>query len=279
MRSQKDGINITSIERPHLWEEDHIDLWRRYAKLHTQLYPYIQAAAEEYYTTGMPIMRHHLLSDPDDPAAHGRDDQYRFGPDLLVAPVLVDGARERSLYLPEGRWIEWWGSVDYLESTGGFELADAQVHEGGSEVTVPAPIDEIPLFVRAGAVIPMLAPDVYTLAEHGDDPSIVHLSDRDDQLHLIAFPRGDSAGRFFDSGSYTSSAGESWSLTIDDPTPRTVWLQASFAAMDDPIEPCAVSVGGVELPLEDWSFDAGDGVVSVRYPSAAGLLEVTDCGA
>ncbi len=279
MRSQKDGINITSIERPHLWEEDHIDLWRRYAKLHTQLYPYVQAAAEEYYATGMPIMRHHLLSDPDDPAAHGRDDQYRFGPDLLVAPVLADGARERSLYLPEGPWVEWWASLDYLESTGGFELASARVHDGGGGVTVPAPIDEIPMFVRAGAVIPLLAPDVYTLAEHGDDPAIVHMSDRDDQLHLIAFPRGDTAGRFFDSGSYASSAGESWSLAIDDATPRTIWLQASFAAMDDPIEPCAVSVGGAELPLEDWSYDAQEGALRVRYPSDAGLLEVTGCGA
>ncbi len=99
MRSQKDGINLLATAATAALDPEHIALWRKYAKLHTQLYPYLQAAAEEYYATGMPIMRHHLLTDADDALAHGRDDQYLFGPDLLVAPG-TQRRRHRALALP-----------------------------------------------------------------------------------------------------------------------------------------------------------------------------------
>jgi alpha-glucosidase (family GH31 glycosyl hydrolase) len=189
MRSQKDGFALPDRTRPQLWDAAHLPVWRRYAKLHTQLYPYIRAAADEYYATGMPIMRHHALTHPDDPQAIARDDQYMFGPDILVAPVYIEGAAQRELYLPAGKWIEWWRAVSYNQSDGSFKLTNPVVIEGGRSITVDAPLDEIPLFVRAGAAIPMLPADVYTLAEHGDDPDIVHLSDREGQVSVLEFPQ------------------------------------------------------------------------------------------
>lgn len=279
MRSQKDGINATPFERPHLWDPEHIDLWRKYAKLHTQLYPYIQAAAEEYYATGMPIMRHHLLTDPGDPAAHGRDDQYLFGADMLVAPVVSEGATTRSLYLPDGAWIEWWRSVRYEESSGSFSLAGLVIHPGSDEVVVDAPREEIPLFIRAGTVLPMLVPDVYTLAAHGEgNPSVIRLEDRADQLQLLAFPRGESAGNFFDTASYTSvESSESWTLTVDEGVSYEVHLQASLKALLQPFEPCSVSTGGVELDNTEWFYDSAAGVLTVGFDSDSGPLEVSGC--
>ena len=189
MRNEKDGIAIPAKARPQPWDPAHLPVWRRFAKLHTQLYPYIRAAADAYDMTGMPIMRHHVLTHPDDPEAVARDDQYMFGPDLLVAPVFEAGATERELYLPAGRWVDFWQSVHYDEATGGFSIQDPVVIiEGGRSVTVAAPLDEIPLFVRAGAQIPMLPPDVFTLAEHGTDPAIVHLSDRIAETRVLSFP-------------------------------------------------------------------------------------------
>jgi alpha-glucosidase (family GH31 glycosyl hydrolase) len=189
MRSQKDGIAIPDKTRPQIWDAAHLPVWRRYAKLHTQLYPYVQAAVDEYYATGMPVMRHHALSYPDDAEAMARDDQYLFGPDLLVAPVYVEGATTRELYLPAGRWIEFWRAVDYIESSGDFVLrTDAAVIEGGRSITVDAPITEIPIFVRAGAKIPLLPADVFTLADHGSDPGIVRLKDRANQIRVLEFP-------------------------------------------------------------------------------------------
>jgi len=279
MRSQKDGITLSSSPRPQPWDPEHIALWRKYAKLHTQLYPYIQAAVEDYYASGMPVMRHHLLTDPDDPRAHGRDDQYLFGPDLLVAPVLNAGATNRALYLPEGDWIEWWRSVDYDEQTGGFSLTALRMHTGSEEVIVDAPLAEIPLFVRVGAVIPMLAPDVYTLAEHGaDDPSVVRLADRADQLYLLAFPRGTTTGTFFATGSYTSTESpERWTLSINDSVSRTVYVQAGLGALLQPFTPCSVSTGGVTADPSTWRYDPVTGVLAVSFASAAGMLEVHGC--
>ena len=190
MRSQANGFQLPDRDRPQLWQPAHLPLWRKYAKLHTQLYPYIRAAADEYYASGLPIMRHHVLTHPQDAEAIARDDQYLFGPDILVAPVYIEGATTRELYLPPGRWVEWWPAVDYDETSGSFTLRDdAQAVEGGRSVTVQAPIGQIPMFVRAGAVIPLLPPEVQTLAEHGDDPSIIHLSDREDERVRLEFPR------------------------------------------------------------------------------------------
>lgn len=278
MRTQHSGVRFPDYVRPQVWDEAHLPVWRRYAKLHTQLYPYLQAAAETYYDTGRPVMRHHVLTHPDDPRAVARDDQYLFGPDLLVAPVLEAGATERELHLPAGRWVEWWRSVAYGEAGGTFDLGAAVMHEGGASVTVAAPLDEIPLFVRAGAVIPMLAPDVFTLAEYGDDPAIVHASDRDGVLHVLAFPRGEGEGRFYDDGTWTSREGGGvWALTLDHGVERTVHLQATMRALDVPLEPCGVALDGAPLPEDDWSWDAATGVLDVTYTTTAGTLEVTGC--
>ncbi|MBP5230128.1 MAG: family 31 glucosidase, partial [Clostridia bacterium] len=70
---------------------------------------------------------------PDDPACGGRYDEYLFGPDLLVCPVLEAGARERTVYLPAGRWKD---------------LETSRTLEGAATVTVPAPLDVIPVFER-----------------------------------------------------------------------------------------------------------------------------------
>ena len=99
------------------------------------------------------------------------------------------GATERELYLPAGRWVDFWQSMRYEETTGEFSIKDPVIIlDGGRSVTVSAPVGEIPLFVRAGAQIPVLPPDVFTLAEHGTDPAIVHLSDRIDQTRVLSFP-------------------------------------------------------------------------------------------
>ena len=279
MRSQKDGINATPFDRPHLWDPEHLPVWRKYAKLHTQLYPYIQAAAEEYYKTGMPIMRHHLLTNPEDSNAHGRDDQYLFGPNILVAPVISEGALARSLYLPGGDWIEWWRSIDYDPVSGGFVLRQSRIHAGAQELLVDAPRDEIPLFVRAGTVIPLLAPDVYTLATHGaENPDVIRLADRENQLHLLAFPQGESEGSYYESGSYRSIVeGGTWRLIITDSQARTVYLQAGLGLMPLSFEPCTVAIGGVEQDTDSWRYDAATSVLNMQYESVAGVLEVTGC--
>ena len=97
--------------------------WRLYTKLRTQLYPYIDAAAYAYRRTGLPIMRHLVLASPDDPEAIGREHDYLFGPDLLAAPVVTEGATTRDVYLTDGLWL-------------GFEmkLGSSRIDEGASNL-------------------------------------------------------------------------------------------------------------------------------------------------
>jgi alpha-D-xyloside xylohydrolase len=151
---------LTPVMRTHDWDmpEGAVDLWssqqtihtfRRYAGLHISLFPYLYTYAHQAAKTGMPILRHPLLEFPDDPLAYDTDQEYLLGDKILVAPVTEQGATSRTFYLPHGSWTDYW--------TG-------NMIDGGRQVTVRAPLDQIPLLVRAGSILPMISPDTETLA-------------------------------------------------------------------------------------------------------------------
>jgi alpha-glucosidase (family GH31 glycosyl hydrolase) len=124
-------------------DESTVALWRRYARIHQALGPYLWNAAQQAHETGLPVMRHLAIAYPDDPRAWAEEQEYLLGDDLLVAPVLEPLARQRTVYLPAGRWTHWW--------TG-------QLYAGPGDVTVPAPQDQIPVFIREGASSPLPDP-------------------------------------------------------------------------------------------------------------------------
>jgi len=170
MRTKSEGVAIPEGERPQIWDPDVLPHWRRWASLHTQLNPYLHAAAAEYVETGMPVMRHLALAYPGDPAAGAVEDQFLLGPDLLAAPVLEPGARERRVYLPAGSWVDLWRSAVWQPETRALIPGRPRVLDGPAWTTLPAPLAELPLLVRAGARIPMLPPDVLTLTSDGLPP-------------------------------------------------------------------------------------------------------------
>jgi alpha-D-xyloside xylohydrolase len=112
---------------------------RRHLDLRYRLIPYIEACLAEAGHTGMPPMRAMVLARPGEPESWGFEGQYFFGPDLLVVPVLQPGGRVRA-YLPEGRWYGLWGGGPI---------------EGGRALDLAMPLDDIPVFVREGAVLPL----------------------------------------------------------------------------------------------------------------------------
>jgi alpha-glucosidase (family GH31 glycosyl hydrolase) len=120
------------------YDEATLDAYRAYVLLHEQLVPYIRAAAASASRCGLPIIRPLCLVDPSDPCGWEIPDAYFFGPALWVAPVLEEGATERTAYLPRGEWIDAWS---------GEQLA------GGREVTAEAPPERIPIWVRRGALV------------------------------------------------------------------------------------------------------------------------------
>jgi alpha-glucosidase len=113
---------------------------KQYLELRSQMMPYLYSALKETCETGIPVIRALWLHYPDDPQAVARGDQYLYGRDILVAPVVERGATSRSLYLPHGSWYDFWTQERV---------------EGGREISRPVKLETIPLYVRAGAVIPM----------------------------------------------------------------------------------------------------------------------------
>ena len=129
-----------------------LDVYRKYAVLHMSLFPYRYAAAQEAAKTGMPLMRALVLEYQDDARARTVKDEYLFGPDFLVAPV-VDEGTQRPVYLPPGEWVDYW--------TG-------KPASGGKVVVADAPADVIPVWVRAGAVIARIPEDIMTLVPQSE---------------------------------------------------------------------------------------------------------------
>ncbi len=265
MRTEADGISVPDRDRPQVWDPDQIDNWRRYAKLHTQLYPYLAAADDRYQRTGMPLMRQLALEYPDDPTAAGRDDEFLFGPGILAAPVLEPGATERSLYLPKGRWVDLWRAVKYRESDGSLRLRRAKPMQGARDVTVPAPLTELPLLVRAGAVLPLLPANVDTLTDYPSD-STTSLADSQDSLSLLAFPRGKSSARMFAGEQLRSrERGKGWVLKVKGDRPRTYRLQASLKTLQNKFRPCGVSLDGKPLRNGAWDYERKQGRVNAKF--------------
>ena len=121
-----------------------------YDHLRYQLIPYIYSQARKTYDTGAPFMRPLWMDFPNDPAVADLGTEYMFGPAFLVAPVTEQGQTEKNVYLPAGDWYNFWTNE---------KLA------GGRWVKVAAPIAQIPVFVRAGSIVPLGA-DIQSTATH-----------------------------------------------------------------------------------------------------------------
>lgn len=110
-------------------------------RLRYALIPYIYPLARQTFETGAPYMRALWMDFPNDPAVATIGDQYMFGPAFLVAPVTAQGQTTRRVYLPAGTdWYDWWTNAK---------------HPGGTWVDAAAPIERMPLFVRAGSIVPI----------------------------------------------------------------------------------------------------------------------------
>ena len=132
-------------------ERNHNEVWAygkqaepilaKYLRLRYQLLPYTYSVAYRSYQTGAPYMRALFMDFPDDAKAADIPDEYMYGPAFLVAPVTEQGATHRTVYLPAGSdWYDYW--------------TKERLH-GGQTITVDAPIDTLPLFVRAGSIVPL----------------------------------------------------------------------------------------------------------------------------
>lgn len=130
---------------------------KRHIELRYQLLPYLYQLFVEAHRSGAPIMRPLSWHHQDDPIAAATGDQFLLGASLLVAPILRQGATARSVYLPSGAWFDFW--------TG-------EPHSGQQHVLALAGLDRIPVYVRAGGIVPMMPVTQFIGAEA---PSMITL--------------------------------------------------------------------------------------------------------
>ena len=130
------------------------DIIRKYLKLRYALLPYLYTTLENAHRTGVPVFRPLLLNYQDDPNTYNLDDQFMIGDDLLVAPILKPDVTRRLVYLPAGAWYDFWTN---------------KLYTGGTMVSVEAPLDVVPVFVRGGAIIPS-GPSLSYVGEKPFDP-------------------------------------------------------------------------------------------------------------
>jgi alpha-glucosidase/alpha-D-xyloside xylohydrolase len=112
---------------------------RKYTELRYQLLSYTYSLAWEAHTAGLPLMRAMWLYYPDDKQATGLGNQYMWGHNMLIAPVYTKGAVSREVYLPKGVWYDWWTN---------------ERKAGGQTVSREVDLATMPIYVRAGAIIP-----------------------------------------------------------------------------------------------------------------------------
>lgn len=129
---------------PWLYSTNAQSILRKYLKLRYRLFPYIYTSAWQGTSQGIPMMRAMVLEYQDHPTAWSKQNQYFWGDWLLVAPALSENATDVNVWIPPGEWY------DYFKGT---------KHTGPADITVHADLDEIPVFVKAGAIIPM-GPDI-----------------------------------------------------------------------------------------------------------------------
>jgi alpha-glucosidase len=129
----------TAEREPWSFGQEYEDINRKFIELRYRLLPYIYSAFWEHYKHNFPILRPLVMLEQENILTHSIQDIFTFGDKILVAPVSDPGARTKNVYLPPGKWYDYWTHDSY---------------SGGQEHEVSAAIDSMPIFVKAGSVIP-----------------------------------------------------------------------------------------------------------------------------
>jgi alpha-glucosidase len=129
----------TKEREPWSFGEPYTAINRKFIELRYRLLPYMYSIFWEHHRYGFPILRPVVMQEQEEYNNHFRQDEFTYGDKILICPVLEPGQKSRIVYLPKGKWFNFWTN---------------EVIEGGKEVEVSTPLETIPLFIKAGSVIP-----------------------------------------------------------------------------------------------------------------------------
>lgn len=242
---------------------------KKMISLRYALMPYNYTMAHEAYESGIPIVRPLAMEFRGDPNTADESSAYMWGKNFLVAPVVKSGETSRTFYLPQGKWIDYWSD---------------EVYDGGQTVTVPAPIDEIPLFVRAGSIIPMQPVEQYT-GERSADTIMLAIYPGPGSASSFTLYEDDGTTRDYQEGSFATtdfleeiangtggsvmriSLGRTAGSYAGKPLRRTYICEVHKISS----EPRSVILGGVRMP-EALSRDSLAGMASGYFYAPSGKV-------
>lgn len=234
--------------------------YRRFARLHLRLFPYGWSYALAMRDSGRPIQRPFGVVYPE--LGQHPADQYLLGDDLLVAPVETAGRRRRTLVRPPGGWQGWFD---------GAALPGA----AGELVEVDAPLDALPLFVREGALVPMLRPTIDTLAP-ATDPQVDSFGNDAGDLWVRVIPSRDETRFGVFDGTSLRQHQTGGALTLSS-SPGTRFTRNVVFILYSP-RPNSVQRDGVELSvvadleMAPTGFAWADGMLQVKVPLGASVV-------
>ncbi len=173
-KTEEDQNNPVESNNREPWSfgDEYTALAKYAIELRYQLLPYLYTCFWQYIKNGAPVLRSLAFYDQEDEKAVSAEDEFIVGDHLLVCPVMKKGRRRVSLYLPEGKWYHYWS---------------ANVFEGKQKVKVDAPLAQIPIFIKAGSVIPH-----YPIRQSVDEKPV------DEMTYHIYFKNGKSASQVYE---------------------------------------------------------------------------------
>lgn len=268
--------NDNTVTEPWMFRES-ADTIRDAILLRYRFTPYLYSAEYEASRTGAPIMRALVYDFQNDPKAWEESFEFLFGRDILVANVLEEGAKTRTVYLPAGcKWYDWNDKF--------------RCYEGGQTIEVPVTMATIPMFVREGAVIAMADNQLMTM--EGDHTTA---------LHLIVAPKGTTTTTLYDDDGITNDfkSGVYRKTTITTTAGERVTMNfASEGSYKDTVEtikvemiakeksPFWVTLDGRKIEhflnrrkfdaaAEGWYYSQSKKAVEVKYANPAKDHELT----
>ena len=261
---QPKGAKEELLQYPWGYTAQALANYQFFARLHTRLFPYIYTYAKQASEIGVPILRPLVLIDQDDPQALAVQHAYHFGDEFLVAPIVTLNSNSRQVYLPAGTWVDFWSSA---------------VHNGGQTINwTSANLMQFPLFVRQGAIMPMLPENVQSLCDTNYVNNVAIATPAQDLTFLI-YPGAElSQFTLYDGTQIQCQPGAVRTITLNS-TPRSATLQVSGP------EPPAVTLNGAnvtklatlaefETQATGWRFDAATKFASIKFAHTGGQAVV-----
>jgi alpha-glucosidase len=271
------STDTSAPREPWSFGEPYTSLIRQIIYRRYQFLPYTYSLFEEASRTGRPVLAPTFFYAPGDTNTFNQDSVYLFGPNLLVAPVFVEGSSNRSVYLPYGSdWINFWTDQRYA---------------GGQTVVVSSPLGQTPLFARAGTILvrgagmsyvgasadPTLSLDIYpegtsSFTLYEDDGSSFNYQGGAYLRTQIDCNWNHTAGQISIArvaGSY-QPPGRDWSVAIHGISVAPASVLLNGAALDEADSPTNLESAG-----EGWFYDSTNSVLQLRVADSATLLELT----